>query len=176
VTDLGPIAADLQELRVPLDGQLWSTSWHPPPVPPDGTPHGAQALCMTEEGDVVIVTENGESWGFPGGRPEAGESWEQTMRREVVEEACVTPGAARLLGYTRGTCIEGHEQGLTLVRSLWWVRVVVQPWRPRFEMTCRRIVARDGEELERITATDPFAPIVRRMLHEGDASALRDRR
>jgi len=33
-------------------GQQWLVSWHPPPDPPDGTPHGAEGVCVTADGDI----------------------------------------------------------------------------------------------------------------------------
>jgi ADP-ribose pyrophosphatase YjhB (NUDIX family) len=49
-----------------------------------------------------VISRDGVIWDLPAGRPEPGESWEQTLRREMDEEACATVIAARLLGFTRG--------------------------------------------------------------------------
>jgi ADP-ribose pyrophosphatase YjhB (NUDIX family) len=82
-------------------------------------------------------------WGWPGGRPEPGESWEQTLRREIAEEACATVTEARLLGFVRSRCTSGHEEGLVLVRSVWRAEVTVLPWRPAHEIPFRRMVTPD---------------------------------
>jgi 8-oxo-dGTP pyrophosphatase MutT (NUDIX family) len=50
---------------------------------------------------MTVISDDGERWGWPEGRPEGDESWEQTLRREVLEEACATVVDARLLGFTR---------------------------------------------------------------------------
>lgn len=133
------IAADGVELAFSQDGQDWRVAWHPPPDPPPGAPHGAAGICVTGD-QVVLIGTDGHRWGLPGGRPELGESWLDTLRREVVEEACATVTSCRLLGFTRGTCVRGHERGLVLVRSMWRAEVRLYPWRPRFEITHRRLV------------------------------------
>ncbi len=97
---------------------------------PPGQPHGANAFCLTSDGDVVLISPDGERWGWPGGRPEPGESWEQTLRREISEEACATVTGARLLGFVRSRCTSGREEGLVLVRSIWLAEVTVLPWQP----------------------------------------------
>src|SRR5688572_4862827 len=92
------------EITIRADGQIWIASWHPPLTPPDGTPHGASAVCVTPDGSIVLISRDGDHWGFPGGRPEASETWEETMRREVHEEVCALVVQARLLGFSRGIC------------------------------------------------------------------------
>ncbi|MBC3192395.1 NUDIX hydrolase [Pseudonocardia sp. C8] len=142
-------------------------SWHPPTTdPPPGVRHGAAGVCVTGGGDIVLISQDGDHWELPAGRPEGDESWEQTLRREVHEEACSTVLRARLLGFSVGECIAGRELGLVLVRSIWRAEVEVGPWAPRFEIGHRRVVApRDvsrGLGLE----SHPFAPILRRALQE----------
>jgi hypothetical protein len=82
------------------------------------------------------------------------------------EEACATVVAARLLGFTRGECVRGHERGLALVRSVWRADVEARVWEPRFEIPHRRIVP--APELETVLSlnTQPFAAFIRRALHE----------
>jgi ADP-ribose pyrophosphatase YjhB (NUDIX family) len=155
---------DGQELRILADGQVWAVSWHPPPTPPDGTPHGAAGVCVTSEGEVVLVSNDGEQWDLPAGRSEADESWEQTLRREMLEEACAAVLRTRLLGFSRGACLEGHEQGLVLVRSLWRADVELAPWNPQFEIAHRRLVT--AVELRVLPIGGAFAPLIRRALSE----------
>jgi ADP-ribose pyrophosphatase YjhB (NUDIX family) len=130
---------------------------------------------VTSDGEIVLVSEDGERWGFPAGRPEPGESWEETLRREMLEEACATVVGTRLLGFTRGECVAGAEQGLVLVRSMWRAEVELGPWEPQFEIRHRHVIAATDIALQRILETDPFAPIIRRSLNEAeiawDASA-----
>lgn len=106
-----PVAArDGEELAHHDNGQDWIVSWHPPPVPPAGTPHGAAGICLTGDGEVVLIKFEGR-WEIPAGRPEGDETWEETLRREMMEEACVAVIEARLLGFSRGQCIRGDQEG-----------------------------------------------------------------
>ena len=72
-----------------------------------------------------------------------------TLDREVLEEACASVEEATLLGFARGVCIEGPEEGLVLVRALWHARVALNPWEPRHETTGRLTVP-PQEALERV--------------------------
>jgi ADP-ribose pyrophosphatase YjhB (NUDIX family) len=144
LTAFGPIAPDGEEMLVPANGGDWWMAWHPPAGAPPGRPHGANAFCLTGDGDVVLISPDGERWGWPGGRPEAGESWEQTLRREISGEACATVTGARLLGFARSRCTSGREERLVLVRSIWLAEVTVLPWQPAHEIPFRRIVPRAG--------------------------------
>ena len=127
------------------NGQAWVGAWHSPNLPaPDGKPHGSAAVGLTPERQVLLVSQDAESWQFPGGRPEPGEDWRATLERELLEEACVQVQDAKLLGYFRGECVEGPELGLVLVRSLWRADVLVLPWNPQHEITHRLLVPSDG--------------------------------
>jgi ADP-ribose pyrophosphatase YjhB (NUDIX family) len=130
----------LLEIGFSSAGQDWTVTWCRPEPVPDGQPHGANAFCVTRDGGIVLISPDGERWGWPGGRPEEGESWEETLRREVLEETCTHVLDARLLGFTRGVCLRGHERGLVLVRGIWRAEVDLLAWEPRFEIPHRRVV------------------------------------
>lgn len=143
-TALGRMASDLEKMPVPANGGDWRMAWHPPGDAPSGRPHGANAFCVTAGGEVVLISPDGSRWGWPGGRPEHGESWEDTLRREMLEEACAKVTGARLLGFIRSRCLSGHQNGLVLVRSIWRAEVMLLPWEPEYEIPFRRVVpARD---------------------------------
>ncbi len=155
-----------ESLAVHVNGQDWLASWHPPLLPPNGTPHGAEGVCVTGDGELVLISQDGERWSFPAGRPEGSETWKDTLRREMREEACATVLRARLLGFSRGACVAGPEKGLVLVRSVWRAEVELGPWEPRFEIRHRRVVAA-AQVMQHLTiTTHPSAPIIRRTLHE----------
>ena len=139
--------------------------------PPDGTPHGAEGgVCVTSGGDVVLISPDGTIWDLPAGRPEPGESWEQTLHREMDEEACAMVVAARLLGFTRRQCVAGPERGLVLVRSVWRADVELRPSEARFEIADRRVVAPAAIEDALTLGSHPFAAIIRRELQEAALS------
>lgn len=160
------VAVDGVPIAVRSGGQQWLVSWHPPPEPPDGTPHGAEGVCVTADGGIVIISPDGTTWDLPAGRPEPGENWEETLRREMDEEACATVVRAQLLGFTRGQCVTGPERGLVLVRSVWRADVELRPWEARFEIVDRRVVASASVEDALSLASQPFAAIIRRQLAE----------
>ncbi|QPP09426.1 NUDIX domain-containing protein [Streptomyces bathyalis] len=158
-----------------INGQTWHIAWHPPPDPPPGTPHGAEAVCFA--GDrIVVVSRDGRRWGLPAGRPERNEQWAETMRREVREEACCEVTGCRLLGYSRGVCVRGHQKGLVLVRSMWRAEVQLEPWDPQFEMAHRRLLPA-REAFRSVTVPDGLGPFHRRLFTEAGVppSAVHDR-
>lgn len=136
-----PIAKDGEQLLHHSRGQDWLQSWHPADVPPDGKNHGAAGVCVTTDGRVILITENGRDWDLPAGRPEPGEDWRETLDREVLEETCCLVQDATLLGFARGVCIRGHEEGLVLVRSLWRADVMLGHWDPKFETIGRQVLS-----------------------------------
>jgi len=159
------VARDGEEFAVHSNGGDWLIAWRPPTAVPEGIAHGANAFCVTADDQVVLISDDGERWGWPGGRPEGDEPWEQTLRREVLEEACATVFDARLLGFTRSTCHTRHEQGLVLVRSIWLAEVELLPWEPRFEIAHRRVVPA-AELLAHLWMEQGFEPIYHRALVE----------
>src|SRR6266851_7818261 len=133
-------AGDGEEFAVRSNGGDWLTAWHSPIEVPAGTPHGANAFCVTADDQIVLISNDGVHWGWPGGRPEGSESWDQTLRREVLEETCSNVIAARLLGFIRSVCLSGHEEGLVLVRSIWRANVELLPWQPQHEIPFRLVI------------------------------------
>ena len=165
MTAFGRVALDGEEVRAPSNGDDWRMAWHPPAATPPGQPHGANAFCVTAGGEVVLISSDGARWGWPGGRPEPGESWKQTLEREILEEACATVTGARLLGFVRGRCADGREKGLVLVRSIWRAEVTLLPWQPEHEIPFRRTVP--ASELASYLWTEPGAePIYARAARE----------
>ena len=78
------------------------------------------------------------------------------------EEACVEVREAKLLGFSRGECIRGHEKGLVLVRSIWLAKVELNEWAPEHETLARKLV-----QPERILSefeSDVFLPLHHRAL------------
>lgn len=160
-----PLARDGVDLSVHSNDGDWLIAWHPPPVAPPGLAHGANAWCVTADGGVVLISPDGDRWGWPGGRPVGDETWEQTLRREILEETCCAVREARLLGFCRARCLSGSEEGRVLVRSIWRADVDVMPWMPRFEIVHRRVVPHT-ELLSCLWIDTGFEPIYYRALTE----------
>src|SRR5690348_746648 len=120
-------ARDQEVMATHSNGQDWLVSWHPVDDEPTGKAHGAAGICVAEPDQLVLISHDGVHWGFPAGRPEGPETIEETLRREMREEACVEVLAERLLGFARSECVKGHEEGLVLVRSYWRAEVRVDP-------------------------------------------------
>jgi 8-oxo-dGTP pyrophosphatase MutT (NUDIX family) len=158
-----PILADVTPQHVYVNDQHWTMTWFPASRVPDGKCHGSAGICETPDGEIVLISEHGIAWDLPAGRPEGDETWEETLRREMWEEACVTVTSARLLGFCRSDCVIGHEAGLTLVRSFWHARVTLEAWEPRFEINHRRLVA-PSEVLDHLAPV--LAPLYRRVFIE----------
>ena len=131
---------DDQIFPIHVNDQDWLLSWHAAPDAPTGTPHGSAGICITDAREIVLISPDGIQWDLPAGRPEGDETWEQTLRREMWEEACATVVTARLLGFSRGQCIAGPQTGLVLVRSFWRAQVKLGEWKPQFEIAHRRVV------------------------------------
>jgi len=160
------MACDGEEFGWHADGQDWISSWHPPVLPPpSGKSHGSAAVCLTPEGNVLLVSSDGQSWNLPAGRPEADEDWRTTLEREVLEEACALVDEASLLGFSKGVCVRGPEEGLVLVRSLWRAVVSVHQWEPHHETSHRLLVPSDTA-LAQVSFPPGLRPIYQRWFHE----------
>jgi hypothetical protein len=66
------IEVDVMTLR-----DHWRCTWYPPSELPAGTRHGSTGVCVSD-GQVILVSDDGQQWQLPGGRPEPGEDWIDT--------------------------------------------------------------------------------------------------
>ena len=130
----------------------------------------AHGLCVTQDGQIVLIKEGSGFWDLPGGGKEPGESTEENFAREVSEEACARVIDSRFLTALR--IVELDEQGGPIGavehHAQMWARVELEPWAPRFEVTERMIVnPEDAADLslhsrttrvllERAAAIDPL--------------------
>lgn len=166
VNALGPLAEDGVEMPVVSNGGDWLIAWHRAGDVPGGVPHGASAFCVSDGADaIVLISPDGERWGWPGGRPESGETWEDVLRREIREETCSEVITAELLGFVRARCTSGPEADKTLVRSIWRATVRVEPWQPRHEVPHRAVVPL-ADLPARLWMEDGFEPVYARAAHE----------
>jgi 8-oxo-dGTP pyrophosphatase MutT (NUDIX family) len=110
----------------------------------------ARALCVTDDGAVVLVAGDRSTWDIPGGGREPGESIEENLAREVAEEACSRVVDCAFVSAIRGAPLgpDGSVAGEPEHHALFWARVEPDPWDPKFETRFRRLVGpEDAVEL-----------------------------
>jgi 8-oxo-dGTP pyrophosphatase MutT (NUDIX family) len=105
----------------------------------------ARGLCVTDTGAVVLVAGDQSTWDIPGGGREPGESIEEALAREVREEACCRVLDAAFLTALRGARLgpDGGVVGEPDHHALYWSRVELDPWDPKFETRYRRLATPD---------------------------------
>ena len=59
----------------------------------------AYGVCFDNGGNILIIRHSTGNWNIPGGKPENNETPEQTLKRELDEEADVTIGKNTMIGY-----------------------------------------------------------------------------
>ena len=128
----------LQE-RTHADGRSYEVTWcHAGNVPPREQITQVSAICFTLDVQIVMVSADGEHWGIPGGHPEDGESCEDALKREVLEESCCEVETSHLLGWQH---VRDLADSSVHYQMRYCCRVNVRPFRPEYEIRYRRLVA-----------------------------------
>jgi 8-oxo-dGTP pyrophosphatase MutT (NUDIX family) len=123
------IAENFSEIK--LDSGKWSLTWFPPDSMPEGKMNGSAGVCFTGEGKICLIKIKGVNyWEFPGGRPEQGETFLDTLKREVLEEACSEIQNQKLIGFLRTRQVEGT----VVVRAFYQSKIKVLDWNPIHEI------------------------------------------
>ena len=93
----------------------------------------AEAIAFTATGEIVAVSEGEPArWMFPGGRREVGESLDDTLDRELLEEACALVTSREVLGYQRFDHCDGRRAGQVSLDAIYWARVDLRPFEARY--------------------------------------------
>ena len=116
--------------------------WLPAPfTPPRDLVTQASGVCFTSDGEIVLVAGAKRAWSLPGGHTEWGETLEETLAREVREEACAEICRCVYLG-AQQVHDPQNPDGLTrYYQARFWARVRLEPFAPQFERLYRVCVA-----------------------------------
>jgi 8-oxo-dGTP diphosphatase len=94
-------------------------------------------VCVTPDYKVLLVSQDGKFWTLPGGHPESGETHEETLAREVREEACARVTAWRYLGAQR---VDDPARPRPHYQLRYLAQVELEPFLPKHEVRYRRLV------------------------------------
>ena len=127
----------------PFGGRWTLLSWLRPDEVRPASPSRALGVCFTAAGRVVLVTGHDRThWNHPGGGREPGESLQETLVREVYEEACARVLASTLIGHER--IVEIDSSGAVVGvdhHARFAARVALEPFVARHETVARTVVA-----------------------------------
>lgn len=157
-----PGARSVQETRE--QGRPVTFTWFDPPFRPE-PPHCNQAygICFTPAGLIVLGgCDDGREryWNLLGGGVEPGETLEDCLVREVMEEGCARVVESRYIGCQRVDDPQHPAGPLRYYQSRFWARVELLPWNPQHEIEERRLV-RPGDFLRTLAWGDaPSAAII----------------
>ena len=123
----------------------FQSEWLPAPFePPRTLTIQSSGLCFTTHGMVTLVSD-GKGWVCPGGYPEDGETLEETLIREIAEEACARVIDYEYIGSIRTFELPPVPEGSLplFYQARYWVRVENDEFNPTHEMTERIDVPSD---------------------------------
>ncbi len=122
-------------------GRNLQVTWRPSAVmPPRYLIRQASGLCFTEYNQIVLVAGADDQWHLPGGKPEGDETIEQTLVREVREEACAVVLQTAYLGAQQVDDPHSPAGLHRYYQTRFWARVQLDPFIPHFETTRRLLI------------------------------------
>jgi 8-oxo-dGTP pyrophosphatase MutT (NUDIX family) len=125
-------------------GRRVTYTWFDPTFRPD-PPHSNQAygICFTEAGLIVLGAGEFEGRRYVnllGGGVEPGETLEDCLVREVMEEGCARVVESRYIGCQRVDDPDHPTRPRRYYQSRFWARVGLLRWDPQHEIDERRLV------------------------------------
>lgn len=125
-------------------GRRVTFTWFDPPFRPE-PPHSNQAygICFTEAGMIVLGAsdvDGGRYWNPLGGGVEPGETLEDCLVREVMEEGCARVAESRYIGCQRVDDPDHPTGPRRFYQTRFWARVELLRWDPQHEIDERRLV------------------------------------
>lgn len=117
-------------------GRQVQVTWRGQPfVPPRELVTQVSGICFNEDGKIILVSKDGDSWQLVGGHPEAGETLEETFIREVSDEACAEVLAMRFLR-SQEVIDPGNPEGQVIYYQVrYWAKIRLGKFIPKFEVT-----------------------------------------
>lgn len=68
-------------------------------------------IVFNKKGHILVCRESSNgSWQLPGGKPEPGETPEEALKRELMEEISVSPNRTLLLGAIKVEFLNNHNK------------------------------------------------------------------
>ena len=123
-------------------GRVNTVTWFDAPFRPDPPDcNQAYGICFDEWGRILLVRLEGDYWNLPGGGVEAGEALEDTLIREVKEEACSRVIACEYIGCQRIDDPDHPTGPQRYYQSRFWARVELLEWKQLFEAHERCLVS-----------------------------------
>ena len=123
-------------------------------LPPQALMTSAFALVFCE-GNFLMTKLHHRGWDIPGGHIDPGETPEQTVRRELMEEAAVELGAIRLFGYQKirllGEVPNGYRYPYSTSYQVFYLGYVTKilPFTPTTEAEDRAFLPQDAALTQR---------------------------
>jgi 8-oxo-dGTP pyrophosphatase MutT (NUDIX family) len=118
-----------------------TVTWHEAPfIPPHELVTQVSGLCFTNDGSIVLVSCDGETWQLAGGHPEANETIEDAFIREAAEEASATVTKLAYLGAQEVNDPLSPTEVTTYFQVRFWTRVTLDEFRNTHETLARKCV------------------------------------